>query len=123
MWKQSNLRLVTNLIKKDAKHEAHIIGNIEGMVRNMSVSKLFYRRLINPVNHMHKIICEKQPNINNTISLNYCDAKSSIATQSSKESISSFRTQESDPRNHDERHLGRIYTMPGKQKARTQLNR
>ena len=112
MWKQSSLRIVINLMKNDAKQQAHTIGNREGMVRNMSISKHFYRRLINPLSLKHKPLCANQLNINSTTSPKYCDVKL-IATQSSKESVSSIRTQESDPCKHDERHLGRIYTMPG----------
>ena len=41
------------------------------------------------------------------------ETKAASIPSANKESLEYYRTRESDPRKHDERHLGRIYTMPG----------
>ena len=44
----------------------------------------------------------------------YSDVAQPISVEPvTKQSPSYYRTLESDPRNHDEKHLGRIYTIPG----------
>lgn len=64
------------------------------------------------------ILNKKIINRQHLIEPNYTQLKlcsgASNAQAAAIESQSYFRTIESDPRNHDERHLGRIYTMPGK---------
>ena len=69
------------------------------LVKNSSLNKKI-------INRQHLI----EPNYTQ---LKLCSGTSN-AQAAAVESQSYFRTQESDPRNHDERHLGRIYTMPGK---------
>ena len=66
----------------------------------------------------NSILNKKIINRQHLIEPNYTQLKlcslASNAQAAAIESQSYFRTIESDPRNHDERHLGRIYTMPGK---------
>ena len=69
------------------------------LVKNSSLNKKI-------INRQHLI----EPNYTQ---LKLCSGTSN-AQAAVIESQSYFRTLESDPRNHDERHLGRIYTMPGK---------
>ena len=66
----------------------------------------------------NSILNKKIINRQHLIEPNYTQLKLCSGTSNAQaaaiESQSYFRTIESDPRNHDERHLGRIYTMPGK---------
>ena len=115
MWKQSNHRMIVSFLKKDLS-AVHNITNTETIVRKMSISKCFYKTLFNPVNSKTKLLCVAQPYLKNVTLQKYSEAKTSANTVllNKLKDITAIRTQESDPRNHDERHLGRIYTMPGK---------
>jgi len=73
------------------------------LVKNSSLNKKI-------INRQHLI----EPNYTQ---LKLCSGTSN-AQAAAVESQSYFRTQESDPRNHDERHLGRIYTMPAEDAKR-----
>ena len=115
MWKQPNHRMIVSFLKKDLS-EVYNITNTKTIVRKMSISKCFYKTLFNPVNSKTKLLCVTNPYLKNVSLQKYSEAKTSADTGLIKKlnEISAIRTQESDPRNHDERHLGRIYTMPGK---------
>ena len=115
MWKQPNHRMIISFLKKDL-NEVYNITNTETIVRKMSISKCFYKTLLNPVNSKTKFLSAAQPYLKNVSLQKYSEAKTSADTVviNKLNEISAIRTQESDPRNHDERHLGRIYTMPGK---------
>lgn len=112
MLKRHNHRLAINLLKQNLQKEAHIIDQSQWTARNMSISKCFYQTLVTNVPSTNKLLAVKQSHLNYATSQNYSDVQSSPASQPSNDIISAIRTQESDPRNHDERHLGRIYTIP-----------
>ena len=114
MWKQPNHRMIISFLKKDL-NEVRNITNTKTIGRKMSISKCFYKTLLNPVNCKTKLLCVAQPYLKNVSIQKYSEAKTTADTVPINElkEISAIRTQESDPRNHDERHLGRIYTMPG----------
>ena len=114
MLKRPNHRLAINLLKQNLQKEFHIINHSKWTVRNMSISKCFYQTLVPNVPSTNKLLAIKQPRLNYAISQDYSDVQSSPASQPSNEIISAIRTHESDPCNHDERHLGRIYTIPSK---------
>ena len=112
MLKRPNHRLAIDLLKQNLQKEAHIIDHSKWTVRKMSISKCFYQTLVTNVPSTNKLLAVRQPHLNHAISQKYSDVQSSPASQPSNELISAIRTHESDPCNHDERHLGRIYTIP-----------
>ena len=114
MWKRPNHRFITHLAKNCLNNEAHNIANAESMVNKTSISKTFYRSLFTSVNSNVKLLSVAQTYMKNTTLLNFSDIKTSTNSETNNESTSAIRTPESDPRNHDERHLGRIYSMPGR---------
>ena len=73
------------------------------------------RGLLTCVNKENKKLCRGQFLYPKPRQLcEYSDVAQPISVEPvTKESPSYYRTLESDPRNHDEKHLGRIYTIPG----------
>ena len=113
MWKQGSPRwLVSNIYKY--LHTRPIDTTIKpSNLRKESAIKYTQRGLVTLINKKYESLY-KCPNHGpkHNIYRNY-SVTSPTTTEPLKDTISYIRTAEADALNHDERHLGRIYNMPG----------
>ena len=114
MWKQVSPRWPVNNLYKHLKG-GPINTNIGVKIFRNALNIKYPSRGLLTSNHKNKLFNQETNHGPYHILSRECSEISSTpAAEYTSEMASYIKTTESDPRNHDERHLGRIYTMPGK---------
>ena len=98
-WKVASVKSNTSVEVRKVPNLYHPCRNLIGTCANKNYIQVNERRLYE---HKWKQL-RKYSEISGETSVQF----------TTKETPVYYRTQETDPRKHDERHLGRIYTMPG----------
>ena len=114
MWKRCSGRWFLNHLLRDSKC-ASVESNTSAkeMLKLLNLNYSCRRLIVTCVNTKYGQLNEEQYNGCKWKQLRKYSEGSGATSLQSTSKDSPYKTEETDPRNHDERHLGRIYTIPG----------